>query len=310
MPPFRSRPIPNLQDIDLRLLRTFVSVARNRGFSAAQTELNIGQSTISGYISKLEDRLGIKLCKRGRGGFDLTDAGEQIYDAAIELFDDLDRFRLKVGEARDDLTGNYSIGTVDSVAPIGDGLFSRILGSFVSKAPNLHLNLRLASPQALVRELHSRRFNAIVLPIFRPLVQTRVITLDGSNPQILYCARNHPLYGKEPDPVKIREMPFADRTHMEGWSPYTSRALNVAAGTVDVECQLMLILSGQFIGYLPAHHARELEAAGDLWSLSHPDLDYNSRVCLGVRADDESEATALLVKSAEEQTGLKFASEA
>jgi DNA-binding transcriptional LysR family regulator len=305
-----SRPIPNLQDVDLRLLRVFVSVARNRGFSAAQTELNIGQSTISGYISSLEDRLGVKLCKRGRGGFNLTDSGEQLYDAALELFDDLDRFRLKVGEVRDDLTGNYAIGTVDSVVSLGQSVLPRILGSFAKDAPNLMLELRLASPQALVRDLNSKRFNAIVLPVFRPLVQAKVVSLDESNPQILFCARNHPLYGKEPDLEQIKAMPFADRAHMEGWSPYTCRGLNVAATTVDVECQLLLILSGQFIGYLPNYHAQDLVESGELWSLSHPEFDYDSRVCLAVRSDDESEATRFLVHAAEAVTGRELASEA
>ncbi len=110
--PSRFRPVPNLQDGDLRLLRVFVSVVRNRGFSAAQTELNIGQSTICGYIAKLE--------------------------------------------------------------------------------------YRLASPRTLVRNLNSKRFNAIILPVFRPLTQTKVITLEQADSQILYCARNHPLYGKSP----------------------------------------------------------------------------------------------------------------
>ena len=306
----RSRPIPNLQDVDLKLLRVFVSVARNRGFSAAQTELNIGQSTISGYISKLEDRLGIKLCKRGRAGFDLTDAGEKMYDAALELFDDLDRFRLKVGEAKDDLSGNYAIGTVDSVAPLGDALISKILANFIDLAPRLLLDMRLASPQALVRELHSKRFNAIILPVFRPLSQTKVLTLEPGNPQVLFCARNHPLYGKDPDVEEIRASPFADRAHMEGWSPYTSRGLNIAARTVDVECQLMLILSGRLIGYLPDHQAQPYLESGELWKLSHPSLDYYSRVCLAVRADDESGATALLMKAAEKKTGRAFVSEA
>lgn len=306
----RSRPIPNLQDVDLKLLRVFASVARHRGFSAAQTELNIGQSTISGYIAKLEDRLGTKLCKRGRAGFELTDAGEKMYDAALELFDDLDKFRLKVGEARDDLSGNYAIGTVDSVAPLGEGLMSRILSSFVDEAPQLMLDFRLASPQALVRELHSKRFNAIILPVFRPLAQTRVLTLEPANPQILFCSKGHPFFGSKPDLEEIQAAAFADRAHMEGWSPYTSKGLNVAARTVDVECQLMLILSGRFIGYLPDHHAQPYVETGELWALVHPKLDYSSRVCLAVRSDDQTGATALFMKASEKATGRKFVTEA
>lgn len=309
MPSLRSRPIPNLQDIDLRLLRVFVSVARNRGFSAAQTELNIGQSTISGYITKLEDRLGVKLCLRGRSGFRLTDAGEKLYDAAIELFEDLDRFRLKVGEVRDDLNGNFYAGTVDSVVQVKDSVIPKLLGAFAEKAPNLHLDFRLASPQALVRELTAKRFSVIILPVFRPLAGLKVLELEARNPQILFCARNHPLYGKSPAEEELRAAPFADRAHMEGWAPYSSRALNVAATTVDVECQLLLILSGKFIGYLPARHVSSYVASGELWPLSHPEMDYDSRMCLAVRADDESTATQIFTSLASGLTGNVLQSE-
>ena len=35
-----------VHDVDLRLLRVFDAVVRSGGFSAAQAELNVGQSTI------------------------------------------------------------------------------------------------------------------------------------------------------------------------------------------------------------------------------------------------------------------------
>ena len=64
-----------VQDVDLRLLRIFVTIVESGGLSAAESRLNIGRSTISTHLSDLEIRLGLKLCKRGRSGFELTDAG-------------------------------------------------------------------------------------------------------------------------------------------------------------------------------------------------------------------------------------------
>ncbi len=60
---------------DIRLLRVFEAVVKNGGFTAAQGELNISQSTISNHITALEQRLGVTLHQRGRGGFWLTDKG-------------------------------------------------------------------------------------------------------------------------------------------------------------------------------------------------------------------------------------------
>ena len=74
-----------LHDVDLKLLRVFVEVVRCGGFSAAQAALNSSQSAISGQMTTLETRLGVKLCDRGRSGFRLTDQGRATYAATQRL---------------------------------------------------------------------------------------------------------------------------------------------------------------------------------------------------------------------------------
>ncbi len=61
--------LANLSEGDLRLLRVFAKVVEAGGFSAAQIELNVSQSTISTHMTALEQRLGVRLCERGRAGF-------------------------------------------------------------------------------------------------------------------------------------------------------------------------------------------------------------------------------------------------
>ena len=82
-----------VQDADLRMLRIFVTIADCGGFSAAQSVLNIGQSTISEYISRLETRIGVRLCERGRSGFRLTEEGERVYISAQRLLLAVEGFR-------------------------------------------------------------------------------------------------------------------------------------------------------------------------------------------------------------------------
>ncbi|MEX5669688.1 LysR family transcriptional regulator, partial [Pseudomonas neuropathica] len=70
-----------LHDLDLHLLRLFVSVVECGGFSAAQGELGLSQSSISQQMAKLETRLGYRLCSRGKGGFKITPKGERLLTA-------------------------------------------------------------------------------------------------------------------------------------------------------------------------------------------------------------------------------------
>ena len=72
-----------ISDMDLRLLRVFRSVVECGGMAAAELELNIATSTISRHIKDLETRLGLTLCRRGRGGFALTPEGQAYCDALL-----------------------------------------------------------------------------------------------------------------------------------------------------------------------------------------------------------------------------------
>ncbi|WP_239685904.1 helix-turn-helix domain-containing protein [Photobacterium swingsii] len=64
-----------IDDIDIRLLQLFLIIVESDGFSAAQYQLNMHQSSISKKMNDLETRLGMTLCHRGRSGFKLTPDG-------------------------------------------------------------------------------------------------------------------------------------------------------------------------------------------------------------------------------------------
>ena len=65
---------------DLTSLAVFRSVVEHRGFLGAQVALGLSQSAVSFHIKGLEQRLGFRLCRRGRSGFELTDRGAIVYD--------------------------------------------------------------------------------------------------------------------------------------------------------------------------------------------------------------------------------------
>jgi DNA-binding transcriptional LysR family regulator len=89
-----------VSDLDLRLLRVFRAVVDCGGFAAAELELNIGRSTISRHIKDLEERLGLRLCRRGRGGFALTPEGTQIYQSTLRVLGAISELRSEVHNLR------------------------------------------------------------------------------------------------------------------------------------------------------------------------------------------------------------------
>ena len=75
--------------LNIRQLQVFEAVARLESYSRAQQELGISVSAISNAMSQLEGQLGFILCQRGRGGFSLTEKGQQFLQQAIRVLSEL-----------------------------------------------------------------------------------------------------------------------------------------------------------------------------------------------------------------------------
>src|SRR5436190_23739885 len=103
-----------VSDNDLRLLRVFMTVVRCRGFAPAQSVLNVSQANISIQMKQLEERLGVRLCHRGRSGFWLTSEGKDVYEACLSLFRSLDEFRSSIAYSSGQTAGLLHISIIDN----------------------------------------------------------------------------------------------------------------------------------------------------------------------------------------------------
>ncbi|KJC63218.1 LysR family transcriptional regulator [Agreia bicolorata] len=78
-------------DLDLRFVRYFTVVARHENFGRAAAELRLAQPTLSRYIRRLEQDLGVQLFERSSRGTQLTEAGVSFRPLAETLLDDAAR---------------------------------------------------------------------------------------------------------------------------------------------------------------------------------------------------------------------------
>ena len=110
-------------------------------FSAAELALGITRSTISVHMSNLEARMKLKLCLRGRGGFSLTEDGQAVYRAVIELFDSLNDFSLLVGTLGKELSGELVILCADQLDNNKQKKLAKVIQQLHDSSPNLHIVL-------------------------------------------------------------------------------------------------------------------------------------------------------------------------
>jgi LysR family transcriptional regulator for bpeEF and oprC len=119
-------------------LRVFVRVVESGSFSAAAREAGLGQPAVSKQITALEAHLGAQLLRRTSRSLSLTEAGQDFYESALRLLDDLETAEQRVGRGQTTPSGLIRV----SVAP----MFGRLyvvprLGTFFSRYPEVSIDL-------------------------------------------------------------------------------------------------------------------------------------------------------------------------
>lgn len=100
--------------MELRQLRYFVAVARERNFSRAAEMLHIAQPPLSRQIQQLEDELGVLLIDRSSRPLNLTEAGRFFYEQAGQIIARTDHIREQTRRIGLSKRERYIIGCVGS----------------------------------------------------------------------------------------------------------------------------------------------------------------------------------------------------
>ena len=291
--------LPNLQDVDLKLLRVFEAVARNRGLSSAQRDLGVTQATISNQLARLESRMGLRLCVRGRGGFALTSEGRDVLEAARTLFRSIENFRSAVGATRGQLLGELHFGTVDAMWTNETLDLPRAFADFYALAPGVTVHVDIEAPQNLVHGLAEDRYHLILMPALDHPPMFNAVPLFTET-QGLYCGRDHELFAVPDEKVKIERLvryPYAARAYTSDQLGPLGTPFRSMAFTSHMESIALLILSGDYLGHLPAHFARQWEVKGRMRRLHADNVSYDDRFHLVSRKRETNRAAMILFDS-------------
>ncbi|WP_436643150.1 LysR family transcriptional regulator [Microbaculum sp. FT89] len=278
----------NFGQSDLRLLRVFMTVVESGGFTPAQIMMNIGQSTISAHMAALEERLNMRLCERGRGGFRVTPEGREVYEAAQRLFRSIDSFSSEVNALCGRLSGEIQIGMVDSIVTNPCFPLSAAVARFEERQGDVKIYLHIAAPAKIERNVFEGRFDLGIGGYTQQLSGIDYVRLVNER-QSLYCGRGHPLFDVRPDKVRLEdivECRLVKRPYVPDELLPEIGSMQPAALTEFMEAVAFLVLSGDYIGYLPEHFARQWVESGRLRPLMSERLRFNSTLELISRKSD------------------------
>jgi len=282
------RALNDISDADIRLLRIFCTVVASGGLSAATTELQADLSTVSRYIKELEDRVGVRLCNRGRAGFSLTPQGLQVHGAAQELFRALRSFRDNVNAIHDDPVGELRVGVMDALVSDPQFRMSDALRRFAKKAPRVRVHLVSAKPHDIERAVLQGDLDAGVVSTRERQagLQYRHLYLERSS---LYCAERHPLFDTPDERIDVGaaaalpfvEDPYTESLPLRGFSGLLAKA--TTAGSI--EGVALLVKTGMYVGFLPDHYAAAISATVGLRKIRPDVFSYEQSIELAHRAD-------------------------
>ena len=251
-------------EYDIRLLRIFRTVVENGGFSASEAELGVTRSTISVHMSNLESRVKLKLCSRGRGGFALTEDGQAVYHACIELFDSLNDFSRLVNNLGEELSGELIILCADQLDTRMQLKLAEVVKKIHKAQPQLHLVLDNEALKHIEKCLLKEKAHIGLLPSYQQIEGLDYQTIYNE-PIYLCCSHTHPFFQLKDDEISTEMLTQTPAIHpgidIDAEGREQLKRLNLCAKAYQFDTRKTLILSGCYIGYLPLSYIQqELES--------------------------------------------------
>jgi DNA-binding transcriptional LysR family regulator len=127
-----------MNDLDLRDLEAFVTVARTRNFRRAATERHVSVSSLSQRLRDMEERLGVRLMNRTTRSVALTEAGEILLARVQPAMSD-------VSQALDEVRGLRGVPSgrlrINAPAPAIDLVLAPMIGPFLAACPQIDLEI-------------------------------------------------------------------------------------------------------------------------------------------------------------------------
>jgi DNA-binding transcriptional LysR family regulator len=118
----------------------FVRVVETGSFTRAAEDLDLSRAVVSKYLSRLEDRLGVRLLHRTTRRLSLTEAGAELFAASRGALE-------RITEAEESITRmqREPRGTLKVNAPMSFGILelAPALPDFLRRHPDINVDLRM-----------------------------------------------------------------------------------------------------------------------------------------------------------------------
>ena len=124
--------------MDIRILKYFLAVTREKSISGAAVWLHVSQPALSKQLMDLEKELGVKLFIRGRRRITLTDEGVLLCKRAGEIVELLQKTEAELQASKELITGDVYIGAGETY---GMSVIAEAAGYIRAKYPDVFFHI-------------------------------------------------------------------------------------------------------------------------------------------------------------------------
>lgn len=180
--------------MEIRVLKYFITIAREQNISAAAERLHLSQPTLSRQIKDMEEELGKQLFIRGNRKITLTEEGMILKKRAEEILELVEKTENEIMVSNKFISGNISIATgeVDSIRFV-----INIIKRLNEQYPDIHYNIVSGDSGDIIEKLDKGLFDFGILVGNIDISKYNYITLPIKDTWGVLMRRDSPLCEKE-----------------------------------------------------------------------------------------------------------------
>ncbi|MBV8226157.1 MAG: LysR family transcriptional regulator [Verrucomicrobia bacterium] len=176
----------NPNDLDLRLLRSFLTVAECGKVSTAAKQLHLSQPAVTAHVRRLEEIVGQPLISRSTRGVRLTTHGHTLRTLSAEIQNTLSRIEASF-RSQHKLSGELRFGASLTIA---SHLIPMLLAEFSRAYPTIQFDLRVDNSQVVLESVREGLYpfglvegsqSAAGLRL-EQFIEDEVVLVAGTNP--------------------------------------------------------------------------------------------------------------------------------
>lgn len=263
--------------MNMKQFKYVMVLAEKGSFSRAAEELNVSQPSLSQYVKRLEQDLGVILFERAGGNVRLTDAGRVYIDAGKTILDTERQMHNQFSDLSAYKTGTLTVGIAPTRCRY---LMPEVVKRFALRYPGMHLVIEERFLDSLTDDAEHGAFDLCVatLPVdeskfeYELMMQEEIILAVPKTAKINALLRNvQTADGTHAFPaVDINTINGADYVALSKTQP-TQILLNkfceeqgisvhTAVKCMSIETQFSMVKAGVGIALIPSSIAKYADA--------------------------------------------------